>query len=266
MPNRSTKYSLTTINDSSDQLLSDIAEIYREVFARFDKTRQPPEVSVRFYPYIGINHTIRIRDGLVYVRIAEICHDMPLSAHRGLARILVGKLFGRKAPPGAREAYESYIQTIEVRERADDSKRTRGRKVVTTSKGEIYDLDEMFDSLNFWYFGGRLEKPTLTWSPRKSYHILGHHDSTHNTISISRSLDSDAVPRFVVEYVLFHEMLHIAHPARHVNGRRYHHTPAFRRDERRFGRFRDAEKWIEANVGKLRRAARVDKTARFRNK
>jgi hypothetical protein len=200
-----------------------------------------------------------VRSGKVFVRIAEICHDMPLSAHRGLARILVGKLFGRKAPPGAREAYESYIRTADVGERADHSRRSRGRKVVTTTKGEYYDLDELFDSLNFWYFGGRLPKPTLTWSPRNSFHILGHHDSTHETISISRSLDSNLVPSFVVEYVMFHEMLHIAHPTVKHNGRRYNHTPAFRRDERRFPHFHKAEKWIEENLGKLRRAARRNK-------
>ena len=254
------------MNGDSDSLLSEIADIYRQAFARLDKDREPPSVDVRFYPYVGINHTIRIRNGRVFVRLAEICHDMPLAAHQGLARILVGKLYSRKTTPAVRAAYEEYIASVDVRERADHSKRTRGRKVVTSSKGEVYDLDEMFALLNFWYFGGRLERPTLTWSPRKSYHILGHHDSTHDTISVSRSLDSRNVPRFVVEFVLFHEMLHIAHPAQHLNGRRYHHTAAFRRDERRFSRFDEAERWIEMNVGKLRRAARADKKSRFRKK
>ena len=244
------------MNGESDLTLSEIAEIYRQTFARLDKSRPAPQVNVRFYPYIGINHTIRVRDGKVYVRLAEVCHDMPTSAHRGLARILVGKLFGKRAPPGARDAYESYIQTVQLRERADHSKRTRGRKIVTGTKGDVYDLDEMFDSLNFWYFGCRLERPVLTWSPRKSFHILGHHDSTHDTISVSRSLDSASVPEFVVEYVLFHEMLHIAHPAKHKNGRRYHHTPAFKRDEQRFMRYHDAEKWIAENIWKLKRAAK----------
>lgn len=244
------------MNGDSGQLLSEIAEIYRQTFARLDKNRPPPPVDVRFYRYVGINHTIRVRDGNVYVRIAEVCHDMPLSAHRGLARILVGKLYGRRTPPGARDAYESYIKSVDVRDRADDSRKSHGRKIVTGTKGEVYDIDEIFDSLNFWYFGSRLSKPTLTWSPRKSFHILGHHDSTHDTISISKSLDSTSVPRFVVEYVMFHEMLHIAHPTVHHNGRRYNHTAAFRRDERRFPQYHEAERWIEMNISKLKRAAK----------
>jgi hypothetical protein len=256
VPDRSTKYSLTAINGEPDPLLSEIVKIYRKKFARLDKSRRLPTVDVRFYPYIGINHTIRIRKGQVYVRIAEICHDMPIDAHRGLADILIGKLLGKRSRSNFVEKYEDYVRSVEVRTRADHSKRTRGRKVTTSSKGEVYDLDEIFDALNFWYFNSRLEKPTLTWSPRKSFHILGHHDSTHNTISISRSLDSTIVPLFVVEYVLFHEMLHAAHGTKHHNGRRYHHTPAFRRDERRFAHFHAAEKWIDENVGKLRRASR----------
>lgn len=244
------------MNGNSEHILSEIAEIYRNTFARLVPDRTPPAVDVRFYPYIGVNHTIRVRQGKVFVRIAEICHDMPAAAHKGLADILVRKLLGKRSAPRTAEPYENYVKSLEVRQRADHSRRTRGRKVVTGTKGDVYDLDDLFDSLNFWYFGGRIERPTLTWSPRKSYHILGHHDSTHDTISISRSLDSKMVPRFVIEYVMFHEMLHIAHPAVHQNGRRYHHTPAFRRDERKFPHFDEAEKWINENVWRLKRAAK----------
>ena len=244
------------INGDSEQLLTEIAEIYRRTFARLDTDRPPPVVNVRFYPYIGINHTIRVRQGKVFVRLAEICHDMPMDAQRGLADILVRKILGKRVARRAAEPYENYVKSLEIRQRADHSRRTRGRKVVIGTKGDVYDLDEIFDSLNFWYFGDRIERPTLTWSPKKSYHILGHHDSTHDTISISRSLDSNMVPRFVIEYVVFHEMLHIAHPAVHQNGRRYHHTAAFRRDERRFPHYHEAEKWISQNVGRLKRAAK----------
>jgi hypothetical protein len=156
----------------------------------------------------------------------------------------------------ADRAYSVYVDSPALRDRAARSRRERGRKMVTSPKGGFYDLDEIFDSLNFWYFGGRLEKPVLTWSPKMTFHILGHHDATHDTVSISRSLDARNVPSFVVEYVLYHEMLHIAHPAIHQNGRRYHHTAAFKRDERRFLHFHKAEKWINDNVANLRRAAK----------
>jgi len=233
-----------------------ITELYREALNYYTPKRTQPEIEVRFYPYVGINHTIRIRDGKIFVRIGEICREMPLMPHKGLAYILVGKLMQKRQPKGARDIYSAYIKSKEVRDKASESKRTRGRKVVTTSKGVVCDLDEIFASLNAQYFADTIEKPVLTWSANKTYRILGHHDATHGHIAISRSLDAPSVPKYVVEYVVYHEMLHIHHPTIHSGGRRYNHTAAFRRDERKFAHFEEAERWIERNVRKLKRDAK----------
>ena len=85
--------------------------------------------------------------------------------------------------------------------------------------------------------------------------ILGHHDATHETIVVSKSLDDRKVPEFVVEYVVFHEMLHVLHPVRRVNGRRRIHTREFKRDERQFAYFGEAGEWINQNIHKLKRRA-----------
>jgi hypothetical protein len=103
----------------------------------------------------------------------------------------------------------------------------------------------MFSDLNARYFGGRIERPLLSWSHRPTRRVLGHHDHVHRAIIISRTLDNAAVPRFVVEYVLYHEMLHVKHPARIISGRTVYHGRAFRDDERLFERFDEALKWLE---------------------
>ena len=236
--------------------IQQITDLYNEAFRWYDPKRASSPIHVSFYPYIGINHTIRIRDGEIFVRIGEICREMPLPCHKGLAYILTGKLLRKKIPAGARAVYSAYIKSDAIRLRAAESKRTRGRKVVTTSKGEAYDLDEIFAAVNEQYFRGSLPKPVLTWSANKTYRILGHHDATHEHVAISRSLDSANVPQYVVEYVVFHEMLHIAHPTKHVNGRKYNHTPAFKRDEEKFAYFQEAERWIERNVRRLKKEAK----------
>ncbi len=240
----------------SEKLTDQITELYVEAFRYYQPRTKVAPIHVSFYPYIGINHTIRIRDGEIFVRICEICSEMPLVSHKGLAYILVGKLLRRKIPDGANEVYNAYIKSDFIRERASDNKKEYGRKVVTTSKGSVYDLDEIFAALNARYFGNMIPKPSLTWSAKKTYRILGHHDSTHDHITISTSLDSPDTPRYVVEYVVFHEMLHIAHPTKHVNGRRYNHTAAFKRDERRFAYYEEAERWIERNVRRLKKEAK----------
>ncbi len=81
-------------------------------------------------------------------------------------------------------------------------------------QGRLYDLDQMFEELNFRYFFGLMARPRLGWSPNASRTLLGHYDPSHNAIVLSRILDrSGHVPRLAVEYVLFHEMLHLKHPA-----------------------------------------------------
>lgn len=243
-------------NNFETDKLKRIVEFYEEAFRFFDKDRKYPQIDVRFYPYIGINHTIRIRDGVVFVRICEICRDMPDLGQKALAYILVAKLLRKRVPSKAREIYSKLTKTAEVRDKAVENKRARGRKIVSTSKGSVYDLDEIFERVNRTYFQNAISKPVLTWSARRTYRILGHHDSTHETIVVSRSLDDRKVPQYVVEYVVFHEMLHIHHPTQHRNGRRYNHTPAFRRDEEKFLYFDEAEKWIENNVRALKRRAK----------
>ena len=221
--------------------LEQIKKFYVEAFQTFDNKHDLPEIEVGFYPYIGINHTIRVRNGKIFVRIAELCRAMPLSEQKALAYILVAKILRKKVPPAAREVYTSFIKTAEIRDQAIENKRNRGRKIISSAQGEVYDLDEMFDDINEIYFRDAIAKPVLSWSSGKTYRILGHHDSTHQTIIISKSLDDKKVPRYVVEYVVFHEMLHIFHPVEIRYGRRIFHSTQFKRTEKTYYYFEEAE-------------------------
>ena len=86
--------------------------------------------------------------------------------------------------------------------------------------------------------------PELGWSRRPSHTTLGHYDPSHNTIILSSILDRPAVPRLAVEYVMFHEMLHLRHPAEHRGSRRCVHTPEFKQAEKQFEHFNEAKKLL----------------------
>jgi predicted metal-dependent hydrolase len=241
-----------------EELLREIKIYYEDSFRRL-KGGIRPEIEVSFYPYVGINHTIRIRDGKVFVRIAEIFRDAPGEVQKSLASILVSKILRRRAPRADLENYQAYVKTEFIQTQALENRRARGRKIVTTARGEVYDLEEIFARLNRIYFQNSLPKPVLTWSARKTFQRLGHHDSTHKTLVISKSLDDKNVPPYVVEYVVYHEMLHVKHPTVQHNGRRYNHTPAFRRDEEKFAYFAAADAWIERNASALKRKVKTQR-------
>lgn len=236
--------------------LAEIKNFYENAFQNYNGKYEIKEINVEYYSYIGINHTIRLRNGKIFVRISDIFKNAPAKVHESLAKILVSKILRRKIPAWANEIYNEYASKKEIRDQALESKRQKGRKIITSSKGDVYDLEEIFVQMNDLYFDGTIKKPTLTWSAKGTFRRLGHHDAAHDTIVISKSLDDKKVPRYVVEYVVFHEMLHIFHPAKIQNGRRYHHTPAFRRDEKKFAFYKESENWIENNSRFLKRKAR----------
>ena len=204
-----------------------------------------PEVDARFYPYAGLSSTIRLRSGRIYVRVSDVLTHSPREVLYALACILVAKLYRRKAPREHELTYRTYAAHPSVLSRADETRRDRGYKITTSPQGKVYDLNEVFDQLNGTYFGNQLEKPNLTWSKLRARRILGHHDQVHDTITISRALDTPRIQPFVLEYVLYHEMLHIKHPPRRNGGRTIYHSAEFRTDERRFERFDEALKLLD---------------------
>ena len=91
--------------------------MYREAFRSFNHNSTIPPIEVEFYPYTGINHTIRVRDGRVYVRIADICRNISEAGQAALAHILVAKLLRRRVPEWARANYSDQIKTAEGAEK-----------------------------------------------------------------------------------------------------------------------------------------------------
>ncbi len=239
-----------------------LKRVFSEAFHQLDRNgkRLRPGLSsieVKFYPYAGLHHTIRIRSGRVFVRLSDLFQKAPPEVIRALAFLLVARLLSRKAPSTEEKIYRTFAFSPELQRASDLARKRRGRKVISSAQGKIYDLDKIFDRLNRRYFDGQIEKPTITWSQRRARSILGHHDSVHETITISKALDSRDVPEWFVEYILFHEMLHIKHPARLINGRRYYHTSAFRADEQRFQRYEQAQEWLERVIRRRGREVRA---------
>lgn len=134
--------------------------------------------------------------------------------------------------------------------------------------GETLDLRVLRDQLNRDFFAGRL-KVDITWGKaggtvshrcrgrraRKSTIQLGSYSYEDNLIRVHRALDHGRVPQYVVEAVVYHELLHAALPPVVRNGRRYVHTPEFRRNERLYPLLDRAERWIEKHLPELLRAA-----------
>ncbi|HEX8128714.1 MAG TPA: SprT-like domain-containing protein [Pyrinomonadaceae bacterium] len=226
--------------------------LFAEVFRQLERQHPTPEIDVRFYPYAGLNHTIRSRSGRIHVRISDIFRDAPPNVQRALAFILIAKLLRRPTPEFHERIYRDYAFSPKIQRDADMEGLRRGRKTVSTSRGSYHNLDRLFSRLNQRYFNGEMEKPALAWSQRRTRRILGHRYRNDETIIISKTLDAPDVPEWLVEYILYHEMLHIKHPARVVKGRRLSHTKAFLAEEERYHHFDEAQEWLDQEARQRR--------------
>ena len=114
--------------------------------------------------------------------------------------------------------------------------------IVETSRGNAYDLRESFNRVNEKYFGDTMTAPRLTWSRTLTGRKFGHYDWIADTVMISRTLDDKDVPSMVMDFIMFHELLHKFHGLHWVNGRGYAHTSEFQQDERKFEQWKEAER------------------------
>ena len=206
-----------------------------------------PDIHVEFFPFAGINHTARLREGSLRIRVSDIFAVAPEDMQRCLALILLAKLYRKKIDAEFHRSYRSFILRSEIQEMARIAKKSRGRTSrPLNSRGKHIDLAAIFDRLNAVYFGGMLDKARLSWSPKPSRRILGRYDSAGHTIFISPIFDSPSVPLHVTEYIMYHEMLHIKHETRVRDCRMMVHTPEFKNDERRFEQYREARLWLKS--------------------
>lgn len=222
--------------------------ICARVFRALRPRTAPPEISVRFLPYADAHSSACWRDGRLELRISDVLATAPAAVLEALMHILLGKLLGRPAPRNCVRRYRSYLNRRDIQRTLQLIRSLRGRKQLAGPKGEHFDLEEIFDDLNRRFFGGLMIRPRLGWSLRASRTTLGHWDPAHQAIVISRLLDRADTPRLALEYVMYHEMLHLRYPTQSRGSRRQVHTREFRAAERQFPRLKEAQQLLKRLV------------------
>jgi len=112
------------------------------------------------------------------------------------------------------------------------------------AKGSVYDLTESFKRVNLAYFNEQMPEPHLVWNKQCTIRKFGHYQWDTDTVMVSRTLDQRQVPEFVVDYVMYHELLHKKLGARLVNSRRMVHTNLFRKQEAKYTKFNEAQRYL----------------------
>jgi predicted metal-dependent hydrolase len=91
-----------------------------------------------------------------------------------------------------------------------------------------------------------MPRPKLTWSRKLTRRKYGHYDFLRDTVMVSRSLDQPEVPAFVVDYIVYHELLHKKLGLKWTNGRKGAHTPEFHREMKTFTHYHQSESILKS--------------------
>ena len=224
-----------------DSLLPLLHETYREL-----RPRAPfPEFDVQFYPFVNINNTVRLSQDRMKLRLSDLLEGAPQPVLKAIVHILMAKIYRKPIDATQASRYRRYIASRDMMEKAQQVRQIRGRKRLESPKGIYYDLEEVFDTLNVRFFHGLLGRPQMSWSAERSRHLLGHYDPAHNAIIISKVFDQARVPRLAMEYIMFHEMLHLKHPVKMRGSRRCVHGKDFREDENAFPLVDEARRFLK---------------------
>ena len=204
-----------------------------------------PEIHASFYRFANINNTIRVREGRIHARVSDLLEGAPSDVLHAIAHILLAKLYRKPIDPALAARYRKHVSSHGMAAKAHLIRNMRGRKTLSGARGQVYDLHQIFDDLNRRFFHGLLGRPEMTWSREHARNSLGHYDPAHNTIVVSRIFDRPQVPRYALEYLVYHEMLHLRHPVKLRGSRRCVHPKAFQEEEKLFPELERAKAFLK---------------------
>jgi predicted metal-dependent hydrolase len=223
---------------------AEIIKLFEETYRELRPQCEVPELRVEFFGFANINNTIRLREGRLLVRVSDLLEGAPHQVLKAIAHILLAKMYRRPVDREHAARYRRYVSAQHISRKAHLVRQMRGRKRIHSAQGRAYDLDTIFEELNVRFFHGLLARPRMTWSGEHARNRLGHYDPAHNAIVVSRVFDQPRVPRVVVEYIVYHEMLHLKHPVRMRGSRRCVHSAEFQAEEKMFPRLDEAKKFL----------------------
>jgi predicted metal-dependent hydrolase len=195
--------------------------------------------------------SVKREKGLFRLRL----HHMFLDADHDVVSAL-GKYVARND----RGASQMLSRFIDINHRKIRRARRRRPTVFTIeTRGEVHDLQEIYNEINKAYFDNRIDA-RITWSQRaqpgakrrrRNSIKMGSYSVEDRLIRIHASLDRLFVPQLFVEWIVYHEMLHQKHDIPVVGGRRQFHTPEFMAEEAEFEHFERASRWERENLDKI---------------
>lgn len=209
----------------------DLQDICRSILISAFPLFHGSEIEASYYPYIGLTHTIRRKNGRWVVRISDHARMASTEVLEAILMILGSKVMRKRPPRECLRIYARFKKDPLIERLVFERRSQRGRKYIGAAAGRHFSLEDIYNDLNRRYFNGKIDVERIGWGLRSSRKRMGHYDPTHHTITVSPVLDAPGVPEFVVRFIVYHEMLHALFDRTCAVGRKKHHSREFRAAE-----------------------------------
>jgi hypothetical protein len=233
---------------SATRIIKDLGHTFGvDISDVFDSVSQELGVgraSAAFCPYSELKHTWRRTGRQMSFKISDYLKDAPPEVVDSLARYIVPMASGTASSESASQSYLAYIRSREFWAHNQALYLSRSRSLTIDPRGEHRDLKIVFDYVNSTYFNSKVRDPVLAWVSESPARRLGYYFEPLNLLAVNRVFDAERVPRYALEFVVFHELLHHIDAESGRRAKRVHHTKSFREQERRFSSYADAERWL----------------------
>lgn len=221
--------------------------VLKEAFPTF----RSMSIEACFYPYIGLTHTIRRKGAAAWeVRISDHCRRAPSPVIEAIIMILGSKVMHKRTPKKFLEIYSNFRKEPPVLESVHSRRLKKGKKQFAEHSGKHHVLQEIYQEINRQYFNNQVEIIRIGWGIRKSRARLGHYDPVHHTVTLSPFLDSPDVPSYVLQFIVYHEMLHAVFEGTSCHSAHIHHPPEFRRAEKAHPDYGSTKKFLKSYCSK----------------
>ena len=203
-----------------------ITKAYEQLFEKTSTYSTVLEYNRRLSAF---NANIRLHRHLIKVNLNLQWKDIDDAIKIGLIQHLLTRLFKSRRHTQNIELYHNFLKNIDI--------------LTPVTKTEPI-LCSSFERLNSQFFFDQMDVPNLQWGTN-SLRRLASYNFHNNTITVS-TIFQEATQE-MLDYVMYHELLHKHHKFKHGNGRSSYHSPEFKADERKFP---ECEQ-LERNISKL---------------
>ncbi|MBI9049005.1 MAG: hypothetical protein JEZ00_06290 [Anaerolineaceae bacterium] len=221
-----------------DQLVT-CCEIYEDFRKKSRASKRIPvlkHMSFEFLPMSAL-YRWRVKDGLGQMSF----HPGFICANKEIFEIIISSAILRRNSKNALKIrqFSSSTAFMEI------AKMLEGEIRPDDAVGQFHDLNELFEDVNQQYFRNRCERPKIKWGSRITRRKFGMYLPTSDTVVVSLSLDQQYVPRYVVAFILYHELLHKQLGMKDTAKRQIAHTSKFRQMEKQFVKYNEAQRFLE---------------------